>query len=76
MGGPSLDEVKMAKASLGKKLGSPSWLKGIGIAFTEDGRYCIKVNVAELTPEVLSKVPSRTDGVLVCVDEVDQIALE
>jgi hypothetical protein len=70
---PSLEVVKAAKAQLGKQLGSPAWLRGIGVGFKADGGYCVKVNVASITPEVRKGVPTRIDNVDIALEAVGEV---
>jgi len=69
----SLEAVQSAKASLRRDLGQPAWLRGIGIGFSDDGSYCLKVNVAEMTPEVRAALPTRVVDVRISVEAVGDI---
>lgn len=68
-----MTDVRNAKALVKAKLGSPSWLRGIGIAKNEAGRDVVRVNVSHLDDEVLAAVPPQLGGVQVDVVAVGDI---
>ncbi len=61
-----------AKATLRSRLGRPDWLRGVGISRDERG-HLVKVNVAEITPEVLLRIPDVLEGVRIQVEPVGEI---
>ncbi len=68
-----LKSVRAAKALLTLKLGSPPWLRGIGIGADPSGALRIQVYVAAITDEVRRTVPEVFQGVPVHLEEVGEI---
>ena len=69
----SLDQAQAAKETLKKRLGRPSWLRGIGISRNERGDYVVKVNVAVESADIRETVPRLVEGVEVQIDVVGDI---
>lgn len=68
----TFEQAATAKLALRSKLGRPDWLRGVGIGLDQNGHF-IKVNVAEITPDVRERVPREVCGVPVQVEEVGEI---
>lgn len=47
----------------------PEQVQGVGQGKTDDGRDCLRVMVAGLTPEVRARIPEEVEGVPVQVVE-------
>jgi hypothetical protein len=68
----TIDQAKSAKPRLRAKIGSASWLRGVGI--TKDGSdYGLQVNVTRVTPEVVAVIPHEFDGVFVVIQAVGDL---
>ena len=66
------DDALLAKEALKAQLGTPPWLRGIGIG-KQAGVYCVKVNVDTVTPTVLAALPSKVQEVPVFVEAVGDL---
>lgn len=61
-----------AKNALRSKLGRPAWLRGVGVGVDDKHGYFVKVNVGEITADVLDVLPDEVLGVRVQVEVVAQ----
>jgi len=69
----TLDEARAAKAILRTRIGHPSWLRGVGIGQDAAGSHVVKVNVAAVTEEVRTGLPTIVGHVPVVVEAVGDI---
>jgi hypothetical protein len=61
-----------ARDKLGPLLRDQSWFRGIGVGCSLEAP-CVKVNVRDITDEVLAAIPASVEGVAVYVDAVGDI---
>jgi hypothetical protein len=72
MNGATLEQARAAKASLRLRLAGLPGLRGIGVAFLEEG--CgVKVILDRLPDDLV--IPEQVDGVPVVLDIVDELTL-
>lgn len=72
----TFEQAATAKATLRAQLGQPTWLRGVGISANPAGpagTFIVKVNVSDITPEVISQIPNEIDGVRVLLEAVGDI---
>lgn len=69
----SLAEAEAAKRRLLAQVGRPSWLRGLGIGFADDGGYRLEVKVDDLSGAVRDAIPTELEGVEVHVSAVGRI---
>ncbi len=65
-----------AKSALRSQLGRPVWLRGVGVGFDDDTGCFVKVNVNEITAELLEHLPDEVSGVRVKVEAVGEIVAQ
>lgn len=70
----NLIQARKAQEDLALKIGRPLWLRGIGISLQDYKGFLLKVNVQEITDEVLKTVPTSVNGVPVCIEAVGTIS--
>jgi len=68
----SMDQARLAKATVKDRIGPVAWLAGIGIGKSDTGFY-VQVNVTSASEEVRRAVPKQVDGVEVRVEEVGHV---
>jgi hypothetical protein len=73
MNGATLEQARAAKASLRAQLAGLPELRGIGVAFLEEGGCGVKVMLERLPDGVV--IPENVDGVPVVVAIVDELTL-
>lgn len=72
MNGATLEQARAAKASLRVQLAGLPGLRGIGVAFLQEG--CgVKVLLDRLPDGIV--IPEQVDGVPVVIDIVDELTL-
>ena len=72
MTGATLEQARAAKAVLRAQLAGLPELRGLGVAFLEEG-YGVKVLLDRLPAGVV--IPEEVDGVPVVIDTVDELTL-
>lgn len=72
MNGATLEQARAAKATLRVRLVGLPGLRGVGVAFLEEG-YGVKVLLDRLPAGVV--IPEEVDGVPVVIDIVDELTL-
>jgi hypothetical protein len=72
----TFQQALQAKNALRSKLGRPAWLRGVGVGFDDDHGCFVKVNVGEITPDVLDVLPDEVLGVKVLVEAVGEIVAQ
>lgn len=72
MNGSTLEQARVAKASLRTQLAGLPGLRGIGVAFLEEG-YGVKILLERLPAGIV--IPEEVDGVPVVIDIVDELML-
>ncbi len=71
----TFQQALKAKNALRSQLGRPTWLRGVGVGFDDNG-CLVKVNVDEITPEVLDQLPHEVSGVRVEVEAVGEVVAQ
>lgn len=70
----AFETANRAAAQIEARLGSPPWLRTIGVAKApRDGGFRVEIGVAELSEAILSAIPTSVDGVEVEVHRVGPI---
>ena len=70
----SYAKAKKAVIALSQQLDPrPSWLVAIGTSDDEEGTPCVLVYVTKITPEVLSKIGDKVNGVAVLIKKMGGI---
>lgn len=72
MNGATLEQARAAKVALRARLAGLPGLRGIGVAFLEEG-YGVKVMLTPLPDGLV--IPKEIDGVPVIVEIVDELML-
>jgi hypothetical protein len=71
----TFEKANTAKMALKDMLGRPEWLRGIGIGL-DGSEHFIKVNVAEISREILKGIPQKVCGVRVELEAIGEIVAQ
>lgn len=71
----TFEDAARAKSELRLRLGRPRWLRGVGIGRDAEGHF-VKVNVAEMTLEVMALLPHDVSGVRIRVEVVGDVVAQ